>query len=195
MAGDKRQASAVRMLLLVGDRIGANCFSAGKKLSIIDKFRRYGWDLVLAAATDAVQACPFAAKRGMTPPEISVIVDDIEGIEGFNGVSVLPGPSHAGLIESEHALRLIRDASQAGLVVSAWCRGVRVLAAADVIRGKQIVGHEDDREAIEEAGGVFIGQDHPPVTDGTLVTGARSYYYRAKNAEAIKKAVQTSLAA
>ena len=30
---------------------------------------------------------------------------------------------------------------------------------------------------------------HLPITDGNIVTGARSYYYRAKNAEAIKKAI------
>jgi hypothetical protein len=35
------------------------------------------------------------------------------------------------------------------------------------------------------AGGSFVGQDHSPVIDGTLVTGARSYSYRVKNADAI----------
>ena len=111
----------------------------------------------------------------------------------YDGVSILPGPSHNGLVESAAALRLLRDAVDSGLVVSAWCRAVRVLAAADLVRGKQIVGHEDDREFIEQAGGLFVGQDHPPVTDGTLVTEARSYYYRAKNADAIKAAVKARL--
>jgi hypothetical protein len=51
------------------------------------------------------------------------------------------------------------------------------------------VGHVDDKAAIEAAGGTFVGQDHPPIIDGTLVTGARSYFYRAKIADAIKQAV------
>ena len=187
----KKPGSPVRMLLLVGDLIGANCLSGGKKLSILDKFERYGWDLTLAAATKRAAPCGFAAKRGMEAPTIDRLIDDVADVQEFDGVSVLPGPSHTGLIESERVLQLLREAVEAGLVVSAWCRGVRVLAAADVIRGKQVVGHEEDREFIEQRGGVFVGQDHPPITDGTLVTGARSYYYRAKNADAIKDAIQT----
>ncbi|MBN1859143.1 DJ-1/PfpI family protein [Candidatus Bipolaricaulota bacterium] len=180
----------VQMLLLVGDKIGANCLAGGKKLSILEKFHRYGWDLTIAGTNKQVDPCPFAAQRGMETPTIDCLVGDITDINDFDAVSVLPGPSHTGLIESAHALFLLRQAVNEGLVVSAWCRGVRVLAAADVVGGRQIVGHEDDKEFIEQARGIFIGQDHPPVTDGNLVTSARSYYYRAKNADAIKKAVQ-----
>lgn len=181
----------VRMLLLVGDMIGANCLSGGKKLSILEKFDRYGWDLTIAGTADHVNPCPFAAQRGLEAPKVDCLIDAITDITQYDAVSVLPGPSHTGLIESEHVLRLLHQAVDEGLIVSAWCRGVRVLAAADVVRGRQIVGHEDDKEFIEQAGGMFVGQDHPPITDGNLVTGARSYYYRAKNADAIKKAVQT----
>ena len=96
--------------------------------------------------------------------------------------------------EAPKTMGLVRRASDEGLVLSAWCRGVRVLAAADVIRGKRVVGHIDDKDAIEEAGGIYVGHDHPPVIDGRLVTGARSYYYRAKNAEAIRTAMVDRLA-
>ena len=185
----KNSDAAIRMLLLAGDRMGSNCFAGGKKLSILDKFKKYGWDLTLAATAQIVEACPFAQKRGWSAPPIDCLVDEFPDVSSFDGISVLPGTSYTGLLGSGRALELIRQAAQQGLIVSAWCRGVRVLAAADVIRGKRIVGHEDDREAIEKAGGIFVGQDHPPVTDGNIVTGARSYYYRAKNAEAIKKAI------
>jgi len=191
----KNSHAPIRMLLLVGDRMGSNCFAGGKKLSILDKFETYGWNLTLAAATQVVEACPFAQKKGWSAPPIDCLVDDLPDIITFDGISVLPGTSFNGLIASGRALDLIRQAAEAGLVVSAWCRAVRVLAAADIIRGKQIVGHEDDREAIEKAGGIFVGQDHPPVTDGNIVTGARSYYYRARNAEAIKKAIDARQAA
>ena len=186
----KKANPPVRMLLLVGDMIGANCLTGGKKLSILEKFESYGWDLTIAGTKDLVAPCPFAAERSLEAPKIDRLIDNITDITEFDAVSILPGPSHTGLIESEHVLRLLHQAVNQGLIVSAWCRGVRVLAAANVVRGRQIVGHEDDKEFIEQAGGVFVGQDHPPITDGNLVTGARSYYYRAKNAEAIKKAVQ-----
>jgi len=184
---------SIRMLLLVGDRIGANCLSGGRKLSILEKFRKYGWQITLAGIGETVNPCPYAQSLGLEAPVIDCLVDEIEDIRSYDGVCVLPGPSHKGLMESEVAMRLIKGASEAGLIVSAWCRGVRALAAADVLRGKQVVGHSDDQEVIEQAGGIFVGHDHLPVIDGNLVTGARSYHYRAKNADAIKKAIDAKM--
>ena len=184
----------VRMLLLWGDLYGANCTMSTKKLSIVDKFRRYGWDLTSAAATRTVEPCGFARERGAEAIEMDCTFDELADIEDFDGLSVMPGPAHRGLIDAPAVLEMIRHAADAGLVVSGWRRGVRVLAAADVLRGRQIVGHSDDRDAIEAAGGVFVGHDHPPVIDGRLVTGARSYHYRAKNADAIRVAMAERLA-
>ena len=185
----KTSESPVRILLLAGDRIGANCMMGGKRLSILDKFKRYGWEVTLAGLEETVSPCPYAAKIGATPMAVDCTIDEIEEIRAFDAVSILPGPSHERLIASERAMSLIRSAFDGRLVVSGWCRGVRVLAAAGVVRGKEVVGHADDRAAIAAAGGTFVGQDHPPIIDGTLVTGARSYYYRAKNADAIRNAV------
>lgn len=189
-AGNKR---AIRLLLLIGDRYGGNCTMGGKKLSILDRFRSFGWNLTLAGVEKTASPCPFAAERGALPLDLDCIVSEIDDVTAFGGISVLPGPAFRGLIDSPHALTLIKTGFEQGLVISGWCRGVRVLAAADVVRGKDIVCHSDDRAFIEQAGGIFVGQDHPPVIDGTLVTGARSYHYRAKNAEAIKKAMAKRL--
>ena len=60
----KDEKPKVRMLLLVGDRIGANCMMGGKKLSILEKFGRFGWEVTLAGVADTVEPCAFAAKRG-----------------------------------------------------------------------------------------------------------------------------------
>jgi putative intracellular protease/amidase len=189
-----QDAKQIRILLLVGDLVGANCTSNENKLSILEKFRRYGWEVTLAGAERVVRPCAYAAERGATPLDLDCTIDDVGNVLDYDGISILPGPSHSGLIKSQKALRMIRDAAAAGLVLSAWCHGVRVLAAADVIRGKRIVGHAADKDAVEAAGGIFVGHDHPPVTDGRLVTGARSYFYRAKNADAIRAAMLERLA-
>ena len=185
----------VRMLLLWGDLYGANCTSSVKKLSIIDKFRRYGWDLTSAGAKATVRPCAFAQQRGAEAIELDCTLEEIGEVTEYDGISVMPGPAHRGLIDSPAAMEMIRRATDERLVVSGWCRGVRVLAAAGVLHGKHVIGHADDREAIEAAGGIYVGHDHPPVVDGQLVTGARSYYYRAKNAEAIRTAIAERRAA
>lgn len=190
----RQETRPIRILVLAGDLIGANCTSNENKLSIVEKFRRYGWQVTLAGAQRTVPPCAYYAQRGGTPLDLDMTIDEIERVLDYDAVSVLPGPSHAGLIRSTKTLEMIREATAAGRVVSAWCHGVRVLAAADVIRGKRIVGHAADREIVERAGGIFVGHDHPPVIDGCLVTGARSYYYRAKNADAIRSAILERLA-
>ncbi|MEW5825617.1 MAG: DJ-1/PfpI family protein [Candidatus Bipolaricaulota bacterium] len=188
-----RQTRSPRVLLLAGDRVGANCTSDRGKLSILEKFRRYGWTITLAGAERIVSPCAFAAKLGAVPLEMDCTVNELGPILDYDVVSVLPAPHHEGLCRSAAVLDLLREASAADLVVSSWCHGIRVLAAADVIRGKRVVAHAADREAVEAAGGIFVGHDHPPVVDGRLVTGARSYYYRAKNAEAIRCALRARL--
>lgn len=190
----KKSDRPVRMLLLWGDMYGANCTFNAKKLSILEKFRRYSWELTLAGAERTVRPCMFAQQRGAEPFELDCTVEDLGEAVEYDGICVMPGPAHRGLIESPKVMNLIREAADEGLVLSAWCRGVRVLVAADVIRGKRVVGHIDDKDAIEEAGAIYVRHDHPPVIDGRLVTGARSYYYRAKNAEAIRTAMVDRLA-
>ena len=190
----KKSERPVRMLLLWGDLYGANCTSNAKKLSILEKFRRYGWVLTMAGAERTVLPCAFARQRGAEPFELDCTVDELGEATDYDGISVMPGPAHRGLIESPKVMNLVREAADEGLVLSAWCRGLRVLAAADVIRGKRVVGHIDDTDVLEQAGAIHVGHDHPPVIDGRLVTGARSYYYRVKNAEAIRTAMADRLA-
>jgi len=183
------------MLLLWGDLYGSNCTSSAKKLSIVGKFRRFGWDLTSAGAEKTVRPCAFAQQHGAEAVELDCTLEEIGDVAECDGISVMPGPQHRSLIDSPLAMEMIRRAADEGLVISAWCRGVRVLAAADVLRGKRVVGHADDRDAIEAAGGIYVAHDHPPVIDGRFVTGARSYYYRAKNAEAIRTAMAERRAA
>jgi hypothetical protein len=173
----------IRMLLLVGDLYGLNCTSDSKKLSILEKMRRYGWELTTAGIGREVHPCAFGRQHGAEPMALDSTVSEIGDVSRFDGISVLPGPAFK-------ANELIREGFHKGLVISGWCRGVRVLAAADIVRGKRVVGHADDREAIQAAGGVYLGNDHPPVIDGTLVTGVRSYFYRAQTCDAIRAAIQ-----
>ncbi len=183
-----------RMLLLWGDLYGANCTSETRKLSILERFRRYGWEITSAGVEKDVRPCMFAQQRGAEPLALDCTVDDLGEVAGFDGVSVMPGPTHRQLIELPKAMEFIRRAADAGLVISAWCRGAQVLAAANVIRGKRVVGHVDDKEILEKAGAIYVGHDHPPVIDGRLVTGARSYHYRVQNAEAIRTAMVDRMA-
>jgi hypothetical protein len=127
----KGMESATRMLLLVGDRIGANCMMGGKKLSILDKFARFGWEVTLAGVEDHVEPCPFAAKRGAMARPLDTTVDAIGDLSAYDGISVLPGTSFQGLI----AVRSSRFA--VGNTNRGFLRGLRAQRLRD-LRGESL---------------------------------------------------------
>lgn len=90
-------------------------------------------------------------------------------------------------------MELIRTAANRGMVIAAWCRGVSVLAASDVIRGVRVTWHGDYIEDYHKAGAVYIPDNPPPVVDGNIITTVRSRYYRTQMCEAIRNAVEQNL--
>ncbi len=190
------QAVDVNILVILGDDIGSNYHFTRVETppTIRDYFENWGWNLTHTAVTARVDSChSYGAYFGCSSIEVDTLIWDIENISYYDIITVIPGSSHQGLIDSPEAMQLIRDAVDAGIVVSAWCRGVRTLAYADVIDGVDIVGHSDFEDEYIAAGANYLGHDHPPVTDGSIVTGARSRYYRAEIAQAMYDAVVASV--
>ena len=186
----------VRVLVLLDDQFGANVnFDTEHFLlghldnNILKHFERYGWQVTLTALKARVDSCSASAEQlGSRSITVDTLLSDIVDVGCYDVLSVMPGSSHSALLHSTRALAMIREAARRGLVVSAWCRGVRVLAAAGVLDHRRIVGHADYRQEYEQAGAIFLGDDHPPVIDGNIVTAVRSRYYRTEACEAIAAA-------
>jgi hypothetical protein len=113
---------------------------------------------------------------------------EIDDVTQYDVISIMPGDAHDLLRTNQTSLDLINSAVDQGLVVSAWCRAVRVLAAADVIDGKNITGHADYVTEYEAAGATF-NELVQPIVDGSIVTGVRSRFYRDEMCQAIATAV------
>jgi len=92
------------------------------------------------------------------------------------------------------------------MVIAAWCRGVRLLTAADIIRGKNVIGHFDYFEDYKAAGANYIEYSFkwengnkifenvtPPIRDRNIITTVRSLYYRNEMCQLIKEAVEETL--
>ncbi len=165
----------IEILLLMDDDYGGNV------PHILGIFERYGWSITTTGLNQTLISCSYL---GFAEFEVDILLTDITDITEYDAISIMPGDSHDSLRTNQSSLDLINSAVSEDLVVSAWCRAVRVLAAADVIDGKNITGNAD-YEAEYIAAGATFNELVPPVIDGNLVTGVRSRYYREEMCEAI----------
>jgi putative intracellular protease/amidase len=195
------QNDAPHILLLADDSWGANWNIEDEKSSLSEMFLSYGWKLDLASVKGEIASCEFARQAtGVKSLRMDLLVSDISSLKDYAAVVVLPGQSHENLMASSQALELLREADREGLVVAGFCRGVRVLAAAGVVRDHRITGHPDYAAEYKSAGAVYLGfkdletkaDAPPPVVDGNIVTIVRSKYYRKEAGEAIRAAVENA---
>jgi len=172
--------TGINLLLLVARDYGLNYFYNK------DIFELFGWNLIRTGSLDVIPACPPVADQiGLKPVIPDLSISEITRKENHSGIALMPAagsynpvPQPFGdILDSSEAMDLIRKASTEGLVVSAVCAGVRVLAAAGLLEGKRVVGSPRFKEEYEKAGAEFLGQDHPPSIQNNIVTGARDLYY------------------
>ena len=189
------ESDGVKALLLVARNYGLNYFLSK------DIFEQYGWTLVITGALDSIPACPPVADQvGIQPIIPDVMVSDISDIRDFDAVIIMPAagsynpvPNPFGdILANPKAMKLITAAAHEGLALSAACAGVRVLAEADVITKRKVVASPRFQHEYEAAGATFLGKDHPPSIDGTIITGARGLYYSFANCQAIATVIEAN---
>ena len=148
-------------------------------------FERFGWNVTTTALDATIISCDYANN---VPLDVDVLLTDISDVTEYDILTIIGGSSHEMLRTNQTALDLIRDAVSEDLIVTAWCRAVRVLAAADVIDGKNVTGRADYQAEYEAAGATFF-ELVPPITDGNIITSVRSTFYREETCNAIAAAV------
>ncbi|MFH2035689.1 MAG: FG-GAP-like repeat-containing protein [Candidatus Zixiibacteriota bacterium] len=185
-----RPTDGANLLLLFGQDYGANYNMENGSITIKDYFERYGWNTTIAAVTDTIYPCDwFTANEGGLPIASDTLVSEILDVSQYDCLVLIPNASGFELeLQHPEVLDLVKAAHDSGLVVSAWCRGVRVLAAADIINGKDVTGNADYEDEYEAAGATFLGVT-PPVVDENVITIVRSNYYRTEGCEAIANTV------
>jgi len=169
----------IEILLLMDHGYGGNV------PHIFGIFERYGWSYTTTGLNQTLTSCAYL---NFQQHDVDILLTDIIDITEYDAISILPGDGHDLLRTNQTSLDLINSAVDEGLIVSAWCRGVRVLAAADVIDGKNITGNADYESEYVAAGATF-NELVPPIIDGNIVTGVRSRYYREEMCQAIAEAL------
>jgi hypothetical protein len=186
----------IRALFLVSKNYGLNYFLMR---DVLDQF---GWRVFQTGVSDSISACPPVSQQlGVHPVMPDVPLMTIEDLDEFDCLVIPPGAGNfnpvpdafADLLGSAEALNLVKNAVEKGLPVFAMCSGSRVLAAADVVHGKKMVGSPRFVEEYQAADAIYIGNernDHPPVIDANIITGTRGQYYNVANCQAIATLVE-----
>ena len=169
----------VRILLIMDNPVGAEYVYLREILE-----DRFSWDVKTFALQKAINPCTTR----LPGFEVDYTLDDLPNIDTFDAISIMPGPIQDNLLNSPQVLDLVKEADNKNLVVSAWCRGVRILAAADVIDGKNVTGHWDFKLDYIAAGANYF-ESVPPIIDGNIVTCVSSTQYRNQMCCAIAEAI------
>ncbi|MHA1440799.1 MAG: DJ-1/PfpI family protein [Candidatus Heimdallarchaeota archaeon] len=173
------QDSDVKILLLLDHEYGGNYIHIREILE-----NQFGWDVTTVALESIVSPCTYHSIY----LDVDVTVDNLTQLSSYDCLSIMPGAQVDNLLASQAVMNLINSALSNGLVVSAWCRAVRVLAAADVIDGKNVTGNADYASEYVDAGATFF-ELSPPIIDGKIVTSVRSRFYRMATCLALAEAI------
>ena len=170
--------------------------------SIFKQFQQFGWSIDIISVSDSISPCPYAGNFfNKQPLRPAMIIGDAFQIKDYEVLMVGPGNSFKNIINNPEALEIVQSAFDAGLVIASWCRGLQVLAAADIIRDKTVIGHIDHEADYKKAGADYIKYEiinpqkrefqnvSPPIADGNIITTIRSLYYRDQMCQLIKNAV------
>ncbi len=168
----------VNILVLLDNKFGANNFLNR------DGFEQYGWNVTISGLSDSISGCDFFSEPYQFQPIVPDIkFDQVVNIDYYDALMIMPASSYyqtdpfRELMDNKKAMDIIKEAVQKNVPVSTICSGTRVLAAADVIRSKNVVGQPSFKEEYEKAGAVFLGKDFPPRIEGCIMTGSRDQYY------------------
>jgi putative intracellular protease/amidase len=156
-----------------------------------DQMELYGWDFTFAGVTASVSNCSWGQ-----PFSVDTLVSEITDVSGYDCLLIAQSQAYRGfanqqLLASSEALDLVRQAVEDSLLVVAICGGTRVLAAADVIEGKQVTGYATYSQEYIDAGAVWLGDTVPPVLDGNILTSSKGHYYSHQICEAMRSAVDS----
>lgn len=138
-------------------------FEEIEALTVVDVLRRAGIEALIVP----LSGNEITGSHNITVKGDPVIISEIKS-DDFDGI-VLPGgmPGSKNLKENSAVLRLIYEFNQAGKLVAAVCAAPIVLAAAGVIKGKNISAFPGYDNELKEANYT----SEPFTVDGNIITG------------------------
>ena len=202
------EQNKIDVLLITDDNYGSSFVVGDDKIkSIKQQFEEFGWNLIISGVKDTLAPCDWGNQTyGTDKMIVTKKISEIKNLTKFAAIIILPGRGFPNLLNSAEMMSLLQRANQEGIIIAAWCRGVRLLAAADIINGKNVIGHFDYFDEYKAAGANYVEYSFmwdngkkifqnvtPPIRDGNIITTVRSLYYRNEMCQLIKETIEENL--
>lgn len=186
--------NTVNVLILVDENYGAGLSIEDNQNCILENFADYGWEVTLVSCSPTIEPCPWGAMRGCEVLSADMLTNELDNALDWDIITIAPGQTHEHLMACPYVLDLLKEAAENNIPISAWCRGVRVLAEADVIDGISITGHIDYEDEYLAAGAYYLGNSAAPIEDNGVITCVSSGDYRLDMCELIRETVENATA-
>jgi len=129
------------------------------------RFQEGGYDVDVIT----IKGGSFKGKHGIGLNDSKSIADVNPD---FYELLYLPGgKAPAKLREDEMVLKFVRDFAARGKIIAAICHGPQILAAAGLIKGKNIAAWPEIKKEIEDAGATYC--DEALKEDGQFITARK----------------------
>lgn len=176
------RSGVVKVLMLMCNPYGANYNW------VRDVQETYGWEVTTAALVPVVSACYIGG-----PMTVDTLITEISDISQFDCLALMPGPGprYGALINSPEVLALVSQADSIGLLLTAFCGGTRLLAAADVVEGHRVTGDGGFLQEYLDAGAIWAGNPAPPILDGNILTSVRNQTNAWRVCELMRSAIDS----
>lgn len=181
-----------QILLFAPRQYGTNYNIDDATLSIRDQMERFGWDLTVIGNGTSVNPCPVGASvYGNVPFDLDKNYRDvIANIKKYDCLTLLPTTGeYEEVVDDPEFIDFIQLVHDSDLVIACWCRAITVLAAADLLQGVKVATDSDFEQLVIDAGGIYMGDNIPPIVQGNLITSVRSSFYRTEMCETTKTMV------
>ncbi|HUI78647.1 MAG TPA: DJ-1/PfpI family protein [Bryobacteraceae bacterium] len=161
-----------KILLLTGD--GGDSYEA---LYACQRFLEARWEPVVAAPSrrrlhmvihDEEPGWSTYVERPGHSIEADVAITAVTAKE-FAALVIIGGRAPEYLRNDPSVLSLVREFAKQEKYICAIGHGVKLLTAADLVKGHTLTGHEHIQIEVERSGGTYVSK--PAVRDGRLITG------------------------
>jgi len=190
--GEARAPNAVKVLLLVDDLYGSSLNIDDRGNNILENFQSYGWKVSIASCKAEVDPSPSASMLGCEVLTPDMMTYQLDNALDWDAIVVIPGNTHQNLVKCPFVLNLLEQAKANDIPLAAWCNGVQVLAAADVINGVKVSVPADNADECLLAGAIYNGKQESPIEDHRIITCGDDTEYCREMCDLIRKTVENS---
>jgi putative intracellular protease/amidase len=156
----------IDILTILDDGYGLTYFQAK------EFFKSLKCNFWTTGETNNILSCPSAPNTTRFSEPVNLTIDEVD-VTDYDCIFIPSGPHWKTLIYSEEILKFLVQAREQGIILSSLCIGTYVLAAAEVLQGVKVLGHDLAAYLIQQGGGIYCtNEGYRVISHNGIITGS-----------------------